>query len=48
MENNDPVTDAVLKHRAGVGIGMVLVGIIAAGVLAKQRKGRSGGNPVGG
>lgn len=31
------LTKALLKHRAGVGLGMVLVGLIAAGVLSERR-----------
>lgn len=32
------LTKALLKHRAGVGVGMVLVGLIAAGVLSERRQ----------
>ena len=32
------LTKALLKHRIGVGAGMVLVGLIAAGVLADRRR----------
>jgi hypothetical protein len=47
-QRNDPLTEAVLKNPAGVKIGMVLVGLIAAGVLAnKQHKRRSAGGAVG-
>jgi hypothetical protein len=46
MGNNDPLTEAMVKHRAGGWLGMVLVGLIAAGVLAKQRMRRSGGSAV--
>jgi hypothetical protein len=46
-QHSDPLTDAVLKHPAGVKLGMVLVGLIAASVLAnKQAKRRSGGGAV--
>jgi hypothetical protein len=47
-QQSDPLTDAVLKHPAGAKVGMVLVGLIAAGVLAnQQRKKKSGGSAVG-
>lgn len=46
-ENSDPLTDQVLKSPTGVKIGMMLVGAIAAGVLAnKQRRKRSARNAV--
>ncbi|HEY3604276.1 MAG TPA: hypothetical protein VGL04_06360 [Sporichthyaceae bacterium] len=46
-QHSDPLTDAVLKHPAGVKLGMVLVGLVAAGVLAnKKHKKRSGGGAV--
>ena len=47
-QHSDPLTDAVLKHPAGVKMGMVLVGLIAAGVLAnkQQKRRRSGRDAV--
>ena len=47
QQQSDPLTDAVLKNPAGVKLGMMLVGLIAAGVLAnKQHKRRSGSGAV--
>lgn len=34
------LSKALFKHRAGVGVGMVLVGLIAAGVLAERKQHR--------
>jgi len=48
-QHSDPLTDQVLKNPAGVKLGMVLVGLIAAGVLAnkqQQKRRRSGGGAV--
>jgi hypothetical protein len=39
-ENSDPLTEQVLKSPTGVRIGMMLVGAIAAGVLASQQRRR--------
>lgn|GEM_PF-4284746 len=38
MSDSDGVTNSLLKSRLGVGLGMVLVGAFAAGILADNRR----------
>lgn len=38
MGKSAALKDAVVNHKASVSLGMVLVGIIAAGVLAKNKR----------
>lgn len=38
MRKSAALKDAGLSHKTSVGVGMVLVGIVAAGILAKNRR----------